>query len=147
MTTAETWNLVVSSLATILSAIAILLYIVLWHKDKHASTYDTIDLTYLEVLKIGIENPSFRNKNLTSDYSKLLIGDDRLKYETYAFIVWNLCETIIDKNDVELLKTWSVVIATESALHRAWFQNPENFSKFKASFREHIAQNYLQAIH
>lgn len=147
MTNAETWNLIASSFATILSAIAILLYIILWYKDKHANTYDTIDLTYLEILKIGIEHPSFRDRELTSDYCNRLTGLDRVRYETYAYIVWNFCETIIDKGDNQLLKTWSVVIETESCLHRYWFENPENFPKFKDSFRLHVAQNYLQNRH
>lgn len=64
--------------------------------------------------------------------------NEKIKYEIYAFISWNFCETIFDKGDVELMKTWSVVIDTENSLHRKWFDNPENTNKFKESFRLHI---------
>lgn len=138
MTTIEFWNLIVSSTATILSAIAILLYIILWYKDKSSNSYDTFDATYLEILKTGMENPSFRNPKMTNDYLKSFSEDEKIKYEIYAFITWNFCETIVDKGDVELLKTWMVVIETENSLHRNWFDNPENHPKFKVSFRNHI---------
>lgn len=142
MTTIEFWNLVVSSTATILAGIAILLYIILWYKDKSSSSYDNFDAIYLDILKTGMENPSFRNSVLTNDYLNKFSGDEKIKYEIYAFITWNFCETIIDKGDVELMKTWLVVIETENSLHRMWFDNPENYVKFKEPFRKHI-QNIL----
>lgn len=138
MTTIEFWNLIVSSTATILAAIAILLYIILWYKDKSSNSYDSFDATYLDILKTGMENPSFRNPILTNDYLNNFSGDEKIKYEIYAFITWNFCETIVDKGDVELMKTWMVVIETENSLHRNWFDNPENYTKFKVSFRIHI---------
>jgi hypothetical protein len=138
MTTIELWNLVVSSTATILAAVAILLYIILWYKDKSSNSYDNFDATYLDILKTGMENPSFRNSILTNDYLNKFSGDEKIKYEIYAFISWNFCETIIDKGDAELMKTWLVVIETENSLHRKWFDNPENSTKFKESFRKHI---------
>jgi len=141
MTTIEFWNLIVSSSATILAAIAILLYIIYWYKDKSNNSYDIFDATYLDILKIGMENPSFRNPILTNDYINSFSENEKIKYEIYAFISWNFCETIFDKGDVELMKTWSVVIDTENALHRKWFDNPENTNKFKESFRMHIQNN------
>jgi hypothetical protein len=50
MTTIEFWNLIVSSTATILAGIAILLYIILWYKDKSNNSYDIFDATYLDIL-------------------------------------------------------------------------------------------------
>lgn len=142
MTTIEFWNLVVSSTATILAAIAILLYIIMWYKDKSSNSYDIFDATYLDILKIGMENPSFRNPILTNEYLNKFSDDEKIKYEIYAFITWNFCETIIDKGDSELMETWHVVIETENSLHRKWFDNPENSNKFKESFILHI-QNIL----
>jgi hypothetical protein len=142
MTTIELWNLIVSSTATILAAIAILLYVIIWYKDKSSNSYDVFDATYLDILKTGMENPSFRNPILTNDYLNSFSGDERIKYEIYAFITWNFCETIVDKGDTELMKTWMVVVETENYLHRKWFDSPENNSKFKQSFRIYI-QNTL----
>ena len=141
MTTIEFWNLVVSSAATILSALAILLYIILWNKDKSDNSYHVFDATYLDILKTGMENPSFRNPILTNDYANKFSEDEKIKYEIYAFITWNFCETIFDKGDVVLMQTWFVVIETENNLHRKWFDNPENSNKFKESFRLYIQDN------
>ena len=141
MTTIEFWNLIVSSTATILAGIAILLYIILWYKDKSDNSYDIFDATYLDILKTGMENPSFRNPILTNDYLNSFSENEKIKYEIYAFITWNFCETIFDKGDDELMKTWSVVIDIENSLHRKWFDNPENTKKFKESFRLNIQNN------
>jgi hypothetical protein len=142
MTTIEFWNLIVSSTATILAGIAILLYIIMWYKDKSNNSYDIFDATYLDILKTGMENPSFRNPILTNDYLKSFSENEKIKYEIYAFISWNFCETIVDKGDAELMKTWSVVIEVENSLHRKWFDNPENTKKYKESFRLYIQNNF-----
>jgi hypothetical protein len=142
MTTIEFWNLIVSSTATILAAIAILLYIIIWYKDKSNNSYEVFDATYLDILKTGMDNPSFRNPELTNDYLNSFSGDERIKYEIYAFISWNFCETIFDKKDKELMKTWTVVIETENSLHRKWFNNPENHNKYKDSFRKYISEEF-----
>ena len=142
MTTIEFWNLIVSSTATILAGIAILLYIILWYKDKSNNSYDIFDATYLDILKTGMENPSFRNSILTNDYLKSFSENEKIKYEIYAFISWNFCETIFDKGDAELMKTWSVVIEVENSLYRKWFDNPENTKKYKESFRLYIQNNF-----
>jgi hypothetical protein len=89
-----------------------------------------------------MENPTFRNSDLTNSYLSSFSGDERIKYEIFAFISWNFCETIFDKGDKELMKTWSVVIDAENELHRKWFDNPENSKKYKESFRNFISENY-----
>jgi len=142
MSTTEFWNLLVSSTATILSAVAIFLSVILWYRQRIHETYDVFDATYLDILKIAIKNPQFRNPKLTRNYYSSFSDNDRIKYETYAFICWNFCETIFDKGDKELMKTWSVVIDTENKIHRNWFDAEENFDKFKDTFRAYIKSNY-----
>ena len=144
MTTIEFWNLFVSSTATILAAIAILLYVIFWFRDKTNNSYDVFDATYLDILKIAIDNPSYRNMLLTSDYEQAFSENEKIKYEIFAFISWNFCETIFDKGDAELMKTWAIIIETESQLHKKWFQNPENKKKFKESFCDYISKLHLQ---
>ena len=64
----ELVNLIVSSISTILAGIAILLYIIMWNKEKESSNYDIFDTTYLDILKTGMEYPKFRNPNYTINY-------------------------------------------------------------------------------
>lgn len=80
---------------------------------------------------------SSENVHLRSHYHK-----EKSRYETYAFICWNFCETIYDKMDDDLMRTWSVVIENENRLHRRWFEQAENQSKFKKEFRDFISTNY-----
>lgn len=144
MNTVEFWNLLVDSIATLLAAIAILLYVVFWFRDKTTKSYDVFDSTYMDLLKLAMENPSFRNPQLIDDYEHAFTGDQKVRYELYAFMCWNFCETIFDKGDKELMKTWSVIIEAESRLHRKWFEKQENRQKFKDSFCEYI--NVLHLI-
>ena len=138
MTTIEFWSLLIDSSATLLAAVAILLYVVFWFKDKTMHSYDVFDSTYMELLKIAMDTPSFRNLELTQQYEVAFSGDQKIRYELYAFMSWNFCETVFDKQDKELMKTWQVIIKTESQLHAKWFENPSNNSRFKESFRKYI---------
>ena len=140
MTTIEFWSLLIDSSATLLAAVAILLYVVFWFKDKTIHSYDVFDSTYMELLKIAMDNPSFRNFELTQQYEMAFSGDQKIKYELYAFMCWNFCETVFDKQDKELMKTWAVIIQSESQLHAKWFEKLENYDKFKPSFRKYVAK-------
>ena len=142
MSTTEFWTLLVSSTATILSAVAIFLSVILWYRQRIHETYNVFDATYLDILKIAIKNPHFRNPKVTKYYSSAFSDNDRIKYETYAFICWNFCETIFDKGDKELMKTWAIVIETENKIHRNWFDAEENINKFKDNFKAYITNNY-----
>ncbi len=134
----ELVNLIVSSVSTILAGIAILLYIILWKKEKESSNYEIFDTFYLDILKTGMEYPKFRNPNYTKNYKNNEDEDEIIRYEMYAFICWNFCETIIDKDDKALFETWGVAIQVEKSLHETWFNAEENKSKFKSSFSEKI---------
>lgn len=131
-------NFVVGSTSTLLSAIAIYLYIVLWKKDKTDSAYDVFDATYKDILSIAIDNPELRNNELTSKYSEVFSGNDRIKYETYAFMSMNFCETLFDKGNEELMKTWKVVVKLEFDIHKTWISNPSNKSKYKSEFIRYL---------
>ena len=146
MTNVEFWTLLVDSTSTILAAIAILLYVIFWFRDKTASAYDIFDSTYLELLKTALDHPSFRNPDVTSNYRHEFSGNDCIQYEIYAFMVYNFCETIYDKGDKELMKTWEVIIETESILHAEWFRNPENRKKFKPSFCDYIMDLHTNPV-
>lgn len=119
-------------------------------KEQSVDTYSDLDSLYLEVLKIGMENPKFRNKKMTSKYKTAFKGDDRLKYEVYAYIVWNACETVYDrtKGDDENWKTWEPIIVEENDLHRQWFDDnttkadDEHPAKFKQKFVDDIKESF-----
>lgn len=141
MTTVELCNLIVSSISTILSATAIFLYIVLWYRDKSSNDYDTFDALYLDILKVGLEYPELRSLSYSSNY-KNLPENEKIRYESYAFICWNFCETIFDKSDSELMKTWIGVLRTETKLHRQWFEASENKHIFKDEFHAFVQSNF-----
>jgi hypothetical protein len=135
MTQTEFWSLLVDSLSTILAAIAILLYIIIWKKDKSTGAYDVFDGLYLDILKTGIEHPHLRDLQRTADYKNAFNHHEQLQYEAYAFICWNFIETIYDRADDELFITWMPALEAETQLHLAWFYMPENQTKFKEAFK------------
>jgi hypothetical protein len=133
-------NFVVGSTSTLLSALAIYLYIVLWRKDKSDGAYDVFDSTYKDILSIAIDSPELRNPELTQNYRESFTGNELVKYETYAFMTLNFCETLFDKGNLELMKTWEVVIKIELDLHQSWFYKSENSMKFKKEFIDYLMQ-------
>lgn len=136
MSNSEFWGILMDTLSTVLASAAIFLYIFFWVKDKTSANYDVFDSLYLDLLKTGMDNPSFRNKEKTNVYKDSFNGDELIKYEIYAFMTWNFIETIYDKSDEELMKTWGPAICFEAALHINWLNDPENQLKFKGELTE-----------
>ena len=100
--------------------------------------YAELDRIYFELLKIGLERTYLRAPTPPTDPARAS------EYDAYAFMVWNFLETVVDRCDrVSILReTWYPVVATECALHRAWFDAPENRLKFKDRFCRFIDTRY-----
>jgi hypothetical protein len=135
------WVAIIASSIFSLAAFSFSLYS--FKKSRGVTLYQDIDRLYLEVLKMRIEHPEFADPQKTRDFTKSYQGNDRIKYEAYAFIVWNICETIADReNEGRLFETWEPVLRAEADLHRAWFDKKENQGKFKPKFRKFINDRY-----
>jgi hypothetical protein len=128
-------------LAAILGAIALVLSIWVFKRTMDFQAYREMDSNYMEVLKQGIEHPDLRNKEITTNY-KNLKDDKRLQYETYAYMVWNICETVYDRKRVD--ETWLPAIKAEKDLHLTWLQQEENKCKFKQEFLQYIMEEHLE---
>jgi hypothetical protein len=102
--------------------------------------YAELDRVYFELLKIGLERPYLRASLPPDEPARAS------EYEAYAFMVWNFLETVVDRcegtSNRSLRETWYPIVATESALHRAWFDAPENRRKFKERFRRFIEAHH-----
>lgn len=126
------------------AVIALIISFYTFYKLKREKCYADLDSLYLELLKLGIQYPKFASRKYTLNYKNTFKDDELHRYETYAFISWNICETIYDRKDEALFETWKPVIVAENKLHRKWFDNPENHHKFKDRFREYIQNNFPQ---
>jgi hypothetical protein len=131
-------------IATALGSIGIIctLFYSAWTfaKTLREGYYVELDRVYFELLKIGLERPYLLTPPPPADPTRAK------EYEAYAFMVWNFIETVVDRcegtSNRHLRETWYPIVATESALHRAWFDLPENQCKFKERFRRFIATHY-----
>jgi hypothetical protein len=104
------------------------------------SYYAELDRVYFELLKVGLERPDLLAFPTSPDPAKAR------EYDAYAFMVWNFVETVFDRcqgwSRRRLRETWYPIIAAENALHRAWFDVPENRCKFKERFGRFIDAHY-----
>jgi hypothetical protein len=102
--------------------------------------YAEIDRVYFELLKIGLEKPELLAYPASPDPA------NASQYAAYAFMVWNFVETIFDRTQGwsrrRLRETWYPIIASENALHRGWFEVPENRRRFKLRFVRFIEAEY-----
>jgi hypothetical protein len=102
--------------------------------------YAELDRVYFELLKIGLERPGLLTYPASPDPATAT------EYGAYAFMVWNFIETIFDRcqgwSKRRLRETWYPIIAAENALHRKWFDLPENRRRFKQRFIGFIEAQY-----
>lgn len=128
-------------IGAILAGIALILSIYVFKRSLDFQAYRELDSNYMDILKISLQDPYLRNPQKTSKY-KELPEDKRLKYETYAYLIWTMCETIYDRKKVD--KTWRPVLVVEKNLHFEWLKDKENKSKFKDEFIEFIEEKEIR---
>lgn len=136
--TADTLPLI--NICTIaISFIAIVVSIYAARQSRNDTLYQDLDALYLEILKLGMANPRFVNPDYTLNYKVAFQGDELHKYQTYAYMVWNVCESIVDRReDKKLFATWKPVLDVEYRRHHAWLNAAENHHRFKTEFMTYI---------
>lgn len=136
--TANTLSLI--DIGTIaVSFIAIVVSIYAARQSRNDTLYQDLDALYMEVLKLGMGNPRFVNPDYTLNYRVAFQGDELHKYQTYAYMVWNVCESIVDRReDKKLFATWKPVVDAEYRRHHAWLNDTENHHRFKTEFMTYI---------
>lgn len=132
------WTIVSFFLAAVTVGFALIFSAYMFSRTSASLSYADLDRMYADVLKIGMDNPDFRDPEKTSRYGTAFSGSDLIRYGTYAFMVWNVCETIYDRTSERTRRTWDPVIRTEMGLHRAWIDDPANCGKFKDEFLEYV---------
>jgi hypothetical protein len=112
-------------------------------KTLNISNYTELDRMYFDLLQMAVENPRLVDPDATRT------GDHEKAYDTYAFMVWNVMESIYDRchGDDDLCETWYPVIDTEFHRHHRWFDDPRNRPKFKERFRAFIRDRYAKHKH
>ena len=65
-----------------------------WVLTRNAAIYANFDTLYKEILNIGLTYPCFRDPDKTAKYREHFNVDERIRYETYAYMVFNCCETV-----------------------------------------------------
>lgn len=138
-----------ASTATIFTAVSVLLSLVAvgvsvftFQMQRKDTSYSDIDGTYASLLQIALGDPGLRDYDRTSKYYRLPVANEfRLKYETYAYMVWNMLETIFDRQPeragrFHIAPTWVPVIIEENRLHYAWFKH--NLRLFKEPFQRFV---------
>ena len=135
----------IDAITMVASAVAFTLSLIATPQKRRDSLYQDLDGLYLEILKIGMDKPRFVNPAYTTDYRTAFQGDELHSYQTYAFIVCNVLETILDRrDDKHLFETWEPVVIAEHKLHRAWLEQPENRCRFKQKFLNYV-DRHLQS--
>ena len=121
-------------IASIVAICALIDSIRKFTKSLQTSHYTELDSMYFELLKTALEHPCLHNQTATRS------GAEMIKYDIYAFMVWNFIEAIYDRceRDNNLRDTWYPVVDTENRKHGQWFVHPDNRHKFKDAFHKFI---------
>jgi len=95
----------------VIAGISLLVSYYIYTLSKNDSSYLDIDNQYSELLKIAIDNPELRDYEITSRFYKSEDKVFKQRYNIYAYMCWNLIETIYDqqkdrKGEFNLSSTW-----------------------------------------
>lgn len=120
--------------ASIMAIAALIYSMTSFKKSLQTSHYTELDSMYFDLLKAALKKPHLVDPNATRSNAQMI------EYDIYAFMVWNYLEAIYDRceNNKNLCNTWYPVIVAENLKHREWFDNPNNWHKFKDEFRKFI---------
>jgi hypothetical protein len=107
----------------------------------NTSSYTELDRMYFDVLRMAVERPHLIDPNAARN------GERQREYDAYAYMVWNIMESIYDRchGDSELCETWYPVIDAEERRHWRWFDDPKNQLKFKKRFGDFIHERYKKS--
>lgn len=84
-------TIVVDSLAMVAALVAIGVSLYTYYKTYDFYRYQELDNMYMRILEIGIEHSSLRDRSKTKDYENNFKDQEKIRYENYAYIVWNFC--------------------------------------------------------
>jgi hypothetical protein len=107
-------------------------------RSLRASYYAELDRMYFDLLKIAMDRPYLLTFSASPN------DQQRPEYEIYAFMVWNFLETVFDRchQHKQLRDTWYPIISAENMLHRKWFDDRANRTRFKQAFVTFIESRY-----
>lgn len=138
-------NYMISGSATLFALASILISLYVYKTTRKDTSYLDIDKQYSELLKIGLNDPDLRDYGITSMFYKLDAGNSfKKKYNIYAYMCWNLVETIYDqqkdkKGRFNKSDSWVPVIFEENRLHYTWFKH--NIRLFKPEFQRFVTSD------
>ena len=136
----EDSNMMLVSIGLATMVITVTVTLLTYKKTASSQAYANVDQLYNDSLETGIDHPEFRNPEYTGNYLQLTDKNERLKYESYAYLIWNLIETVYDDN--QNIDTWKPMIETEVKIHKKWYLQEENQKKFKQLFRDEFKRDY-----
>ncbi len=142
MTDVNTWSLMISLFSALFACVSVIVTLFIYRQSRSDTSYLDVDKQYCELLQIGLNDPDLRDYSRTSQFYKLAAADPfRKKYNIYAYMCWNLVETIYDKQRdskgrFKLSETWVPVMFEENRLHYTWFKH--NLWLFRPQFQKFV---------
>lgn len=142
MSDINTWTLIISLLSALFACISVIVTLFIYRQSRSDTSYLDVDKQYCELLQIGLSDPDLRDYARTSQFYRLGAADTfRKKYNIYAYMCWNLVETIYDKQRdskgrFRLSETWIPVMFEENRLHYTWFKH--NLRLFRPKFQKFV---------
>lgn len=135
-------NNIISVVSVIFALMSVIITYYIYHASRIDTSYLDIDKQYSDLLELGLNEPDLRDYTKTSMFYKLNPEDNfKRKYHIYAYMCWNLIETIFDrqrdkKGRFKLSETWLPVMFEENRLHYTWFKH--NSRLFKSDFQKFV---------
>ena len=135
-------NAVLIFVPLIISITAIVISLYTAKKSEDVRLYNSLDSIYTQLMKVGVDNPDFRDPHKTNSYKTSFEGSRLYGYESYAFMSINMVATVYDRYK-KIPRTWYNIIKIEGDLHKSWFYN--NSQKFRDEFVDFIDHKIINS--
>lgn len=102
-------------------------------KSHERAIYDTVDDAIEDLLRVQLEHPEYRSKELTDALLDKPANDpERLRVEAYIIMAYNTLETLYDKYGERKLRTTSFMPAMQALAqrHRKWLYIDDHFKAY-----------------
>ena len=93
---ATDWNLIELVTVVLVSVLAVFITYLTFKMSLNRSAYSDLNTMYEDILKLGFDHPEFRDVKKTPTYKEHFTGAKLIQYDTYAYMVWNVCKTAYD---------------------------------------------------
>ena len=118
----------------IVACLSLVFSLITWHKTCEKRKYEVADNLLSDLNKITLQYPEFRDQEFCKSAVTSSDKKKRLRYESYAILVWNYLETLYDIYGENLRESpFYGAMKDLGDRHKTWLLSNDNMSYYNCN--------------